>query len=70
MLTSDYSIVILGEMDADCTREFAPLEVTVANGRTTISARAIDQAALYGILARIAGLGMSLDSVSSTHRPE
>jgi hypothetical protein len=66
MVTLDYWIVILGEMDADCSSQFAPLDVAVADGHTTIHARAIDQAALHGILARIAGLGLDLVSVSSS----
>jgi hypothetical protein len=65
MVTSDYWIVIVGEMDAEYSRQFAPLDVAVADGHTTIYARAIDQAALHGILSRIAGLGMRLVSVSS-----
>ena len=66
MVTSRYVIVLDGEVDATCAVAFAPAELSVGNGRTTIHTEAIDQPALYGILDRVAGLGLTLLSVAST----
>lgn len=64
MVALDYEIVIAGELPADYAGQFAPIQVTVGDGRTVLRAEHIDQAALHGIIGRIAGLGMTLVAVS------
>jgi hypothetical protein len=66
MVTSSYVIVIEGEVDPACAVEFAPAEVTVGEGRTTVHTEAIDQPGLHGILDRVADLGLTLLSVNTT----
>ena len=66
MVTSRYVIVIDREVDPACVVSFAPAEVTVGDGRTTVRTAPIDQAALHGLLDRIASLGLTLLSVAST----
>jgi hypothetical protein len=64
VLIATFEIVIDGEVDPDCANVFAPAVVAPADGRTTIRAEAIDQAALHGILHRLESLGLTLLSVA------
>jgi hypothetical protein len=66
MVTSSYVIVIEGEVDPACAVVFAPADVTVGGGRTTVQTEAIDQPGLHGILDRVADLGLTLLSVTTT----
>lgn len=65
MVTSDYEIVIAGDLPTHYDGQFAPAEVAAGGGRTVLYARDIDQAALHGIIGRIAALGLTLLAVSA-----
>jgi len=59
-----YEIKVRGHLGPNRFRAFEELAVTLeANGKTTIAARIVDQAALYGLLVRIRDLGLPLLSV-------
>lgn len=58
-----YVISIRGCLGASLFDSFAPLRVSTGNGRTELHGDVEDQAALYGILARIQSLGLHLDEV-------
>jgi hypothetical protein len=66
MVTASYVIVVDGEVDPACAIAFAPADVTVGDGRTTVHTEAIDQPGLHGILDRVANLGLTLLSVTTT----
>lgn len=70
MVTSDYEIVIAGELPAHYAGQFAPADVAAGGGRTVLYARDIDQAALHGIIGRIAALGLTLVAVSAVGQIE
>ena len=58
-----YVIAVRGRI-GDCARTaFAPLHVTTTPGRTLLQGVLEDQSALYGVLARIASLGLELEEV-------
>ena len=63
MITSDYSIVIEGEISDHLSGAFTTLDVTPADGTTLLLAHDIDQAALHGIISRVEALGLTLLSV-------
>jgi hypothetical protein len=69
MVTGSYVIVLDGEIDPMCAVVFAPAEVRLQDGRTILSTAAIDQPALHGLLDRVAGLGLTLLSVTSADQP-
>jgi hypothetical protein len=54
-----YDIRIAGRLEA-LRHEFAPHEVTYGDGVTTIRAHAIDQSALFGIVAQLQSLRLEL----------
>jgi hypothetical protein len=60
MLASKYRVVVDGELESWCAAEFAPSDVDVGAGCTTITTDAIDQAALHAILERLAQLRLTL----------
>jgi hypothetical protein len=66
MVTASYVIVIEGEVDPAFALVFAPTAVTIDDGRTTMHTAPIDQPALHGILDRVASLGLTLLSVTSS----
>lgn len=66
MVTSDYVIVIDGELDHCDALELGPVTVTLVGGRSTLLAHSIDQAALHGILNRLGELGLTLLSVTAS----
>ena len=69
-----YVISIRGRVGAALCESFAPLAVCVRDGRTEMQGPVEDQAALYGILARIQSLGLQLDEVvrlrNASHKPD
>ena len=59
-----YAIVVRDELDARFAAAFDEMTVSVEGGRTHIVGEVIDQAHLYGLLDRIASLGIELISVN------
>jgi hypothetical protein len=62
-----YEIRLRGELD-DCWNEwFEGFTLTTAgDGTSTLTGRALDQAALHGLLRRVGDLGVTLISVNVT----
>jgi hypothetical protein len=58
--SADYDIVIDGEVSDEVARSFAPLDVQSGGGNTVIRGHQLDQAALFGVLARLSELGLTL----------
>ena len=58
-----YEITVRGEAGPTVCSAFDDLEVTVTEGRTTLRGRLADQAALFGVLARVQDLGLQLVEV-------
>lgn len=59
-----YEIRLHGHIDARRARQFAGLTMTLLpEGETMLTGPVVDQAALYGILARIRDMGMPLIEV-------
>ena len=61
-----YEFRVAGELRDDWYDWSNGLEVVAQDGITFIRGRLADQAALYGIIARFAALGLTLLSVQST----
>lgn len=59
-------IRVKGRIDQDWAQWFGDLSLAVVEGETTLAGELIDQAALYGLLARLRDLGLSLVSVLSS----
>lgn len=55
-----YEIVLRGERGPAVQSEFEDLEVVVGEGRTVLRGDLPDQAAVYGVLARIEDFGLEL----------
>lgn len=65
-----YEIEIQGQLDQHWTRAFCGLRVEkLADGRTILSGKALDQPALFGVLIRIRDLGAPLLSVLRCEPP-
>jgi hypothetical protein len=59
-----YQIRITGRLDPSWAEWFEGLEITSDGGETLLTGRAIDQAALHGLLRRVRDLGLPLVSVT------
>lgn len=66
MGTLRYRLVVDGELGERYRRAFDGMEVSSANGETEISGLVVDQSQLLGLMERIAGLGLTIRSVSSS----
>jgi len=55
-----YEISFSGEADSTLRAQFDDCKVTTGSDRTTLRAELPDQAALSGIVQRIAGLGLEV----------
>jgi hypothetical protein len=63
----EVEIRVRGQMDKSWADWFGGLTITHAeNGETALTGPVRDQAALHGLLSRLAGLGLPLVSVTST----
>jgi len=58
-------IRVKGQIDAHWSSWFEDLTIEHIGGETVITGKVTDQAALYGLLARLRDLGLSLVSVDS-----
>jgi hypothetical protein len=61
---SSYRIVVEGELGSRYAAAFARMRLTPVDGNTEIVGRVEDQAELQGLLDTVAGLGLSLVSVT------
>jgi hypothetical protein len=60
MRSNTYEITFRGQAGATLCAEFDDCEVTVNPGTTTLRAEVPDQAALSGLVQRVAGLNLEL----------
>ena len=70
MSAGRYSIVVKGELGPRYLSAFEGLEVHAANGETAISGPITDPSHLQAVLERIAGLGLTLNSVTPLENGE
>ncbi len=61
----DVEIRIKGRIAPHWSDWFAGLRITLTDGETILTGAVTDQAALFGLLARVRDLGLSLVSVKS-----
>ena len=64
MSASRYSVVVVGELGPRYASAFDGMTVSARNGTTEITGPIIDPSHLQGLLGRIAGLGLTLHSVT------
>ena len=64
MSTSRYCLVVKGELGARYASAFEDMTVSAHDGITEITGEIIDPAHLQGLLERIAGLGLTLQSLN------
>jgi hypothetical protein len=63
----EVKIQVRGRIDRQWSDWFADMQITPAGqDQTVLSGTVVDQAALYGLLARLRDLGLALVSVQST----
>jgi hypothetical protein len=62
-LITMYEITVRGEAGPTVRSAFDDLAITVADGLTILSGELPDQAALFGVLARVQDLGLKLVGV-------
>jgi hypothetical protein len=55
-----YEITFVGQAGPALRAAFSDLDVTVGSGTTTLRGDLPDQAALHGVIERLAGLGLEL----------
>jgi hypothetical protein len=65
-MSTTYHIRVKEHLADHWTHWFDGLEITAANGESLLSGPLADQAALFGVLARIRDLGLTLLAVEST----
>ena len=59
-----YRVVVEGELGPRYASAFGAMSVSAQNGETEITGTVIDSSQLQGLLERIAGLGLTLCSVT------
>ncbi len=64
MPADQYRLIVKGELGPLCQSAFEGMEVESADGRSTIVGPIEDQAALLGLVERVASLGLTLVSVA------
>ncbi len=64
MSPSRYSVVVVGELGPRYASAFDGMTVSARNGTTEITGPIIDPSHLQGLLERIAGLGLTLHSLT------
>ena len=63
MSSQHYCLVVNGELGPRYASAFAGMALSAHDGTTQITGPIIDPAHLYGLLERVAGLGLTLRSV-------
>jgi hypothetical protein len=63
-MSTSYCLVVKGELGARYASAFEDMTVSAHDGITEITGGIIDQAHLQGLLERIAGLGLTLQSLN------
>ena len=67
MMSDSCEIVVKGHLDVDWSEWFEGLTIAHNdNGETMLSGQIRDQVALYGIIAKVRDMGLSLVSVKYT----
>ncbi len=64
MPADQYRLIVKGELGPLCQSAFEGMEIESADGRSTIVGPIEDQAALLGLVERVASLGLTLVSVA------
>ena len=64
MALHTYEIIFAGQAGSTVRAEFDDCEVIVGPAATTLRAEVPDQAALWGLMQRIIGLGLAVTSVN------
>ena len=64
MPSTHYRLVVQGELGARYASAFEEMTIYAHDGITEITGGVIDQSHLHGLFARIAGLGLTLHSVT------
>ena len=64
---ADYEIRVRGHLGTTILRAFPALHAETRGGDTLLRGAALDQAALYGVLAQAEGLGLELLEVRRLH---
>jgi len=59
-----YRILVHGQVDPSWAAMFGDVQLAWDGGNTVLTSRLVDQAALYGLLARLRDLGLPLMSLS------
>jgi len=60
-----YRIVVDGELSHRYEHAFEGMRLSAGNGKTELTGSVVDPAHLQGLLERIAGLGLTLQSVTT-----
>lgn len=69
MRNATYQLVVRGELDARFAVVFTGMEVSQVEGTTVMIGKIRDDAALYGLVERIAELGLELVSIQQVIAP-
>ena len=64
MTSRTYEITFAGQAGTVLQAEFDDCEISLGPGTTTLHCEVLDQAALYGLLQRIASFGLELIDIS------
>ncbi len=64
MSAHNYRVVVEGELGPRCESAFDGMTVSAHDGRTEISGPIVDASHLHGLLERIAGLGLTVHSLT------
>ncbi len=69
MRDATYQLVVRGELDTRFELVFTGMELSQVEGTTVMTGKVRDDAELYGLVERIAELGLELVSIQQVVRP-
>ena len=69
MRDATYQLVVRGELDTRFELVFTGMELSQVEGTTVMTGKVRDDAELYGLVERIAELGLELVSIQQLVRP-